>query len=218
MILPVLSAQLTDNSIDALPPLVELTKDEDHQRMMDLLGITELRPGANGMDENEPNYANYDESKANPYPDLPEILVTNSGHKITTPEMWWNLRRPEIVELFDREIYGRVPENTPAVTWEVVETKQDTVGTAIMKTKQLLGHVDNSSYSHITVDIQLSLSTPANATGPVPVVMEFGFGFGRGGRRGGRTRPANAPPLLAGAGCIPRLGLCHYRPKQHPSG
>ena len=197
LLIPDVSAQQTTTGAETFPPPVELTKDEDHRRMMDLLGITELRPGANGMDKNAPNYANYDESKANPYPDLPEILVTNSGQKVTTPEMWWNVRRPEIVELFDREIYGRVPEIIPVVKWEVVETKQDTVGTTIMKTRQLLGHVDNSAYPHITVDIQLSLSTPADAAGPVPVMLEFGFaGFGRGGRGGfgSRPRPANAPP------------------------
>ena len=51
-------------------------------------------------------------------------------------------------------------------------------------TKQIVGHVDNSSYPQITVDIQLTLTTPANATGPVPVIMEFG-GFGGAGARAG---------------------------------
>ncbi|MFC1551332.1 GDSL-type esterase/lipase family protein [Candidatus Latescibacterota bacterium] len=194
LLVPDVTAQQTTTGAETFPPPVELSRGEDHKRMMDILGITELRRGANGMDMDAPNYANYDESKATPYPDLPEILVTNDGQKVTTPEMWWNVRRPEIVELFDREIYGRVPENTPAVTWEVVETKQDTVGTRIMNTKQLLGHVDNSSYPHITVDIQLSLSIPADATGPVPVMLEFGFVFPRGSRFANRPRPANAPP------------------------
>ncbi|MFC1651147.1 GDSL-type esterase/lipase family protein, partial [Candidatus Latescibacterota bacterium] len=187
------SAQQTTNDAETLPPPVELSRDEDHKRTMELLGITELRPGAEGMDKSAPNYANYDESNANPFPNLPKILVTNDGQQVTAPEMWWNIRRPEIVELFDREIYGRVPENTPAVTWEVVETKQDTVGTTVMKTRQLLGHVDNSSYPHITVDIHLSLSTPAEAAGPVPVMLEFGFVFPRGSRFANRPRPANAP-------------------------
>jgi lysophospholipase L1-like esterase len=183
------------------PAAVQLTREEiqelskqDRQRMLDILGITELRRGANGRDKDAPNYANYDESKANPYPDLPEILVTNSGEKVTTPEKWWNVRRPEIVEMFDSEIYGRVPENTPEVKWEVVETSQDTAGTVIMNTRQLVGHVDNSSYPQISVDIQLTLSIPADAVGPVPVMMEFGFVFPRGSRFARRPRPANAPP------------------------
>ena len=50
---------------------------------------------------------NYDESKANPYPELPDPLTLNNGQKVTTAQIWWDQRRPEIVELFDREVYGR---------------------------------------------------------------------------------------------------------------
>ena len=38
--------------------------------------------------------------------------------------MWWNQRRPEIVEDFDREVLGRVPKNVPKVTWEVTKTAE----------------------------------------------------------------------------------------------
>lgn len=34
--------------------------------------------------------------------------------------MSWNRRRAEIAEDFEREIYGRVPKDTPQVTWSVV--------------------------------------------------------------------------------------------------
>ncbi len=71
------------------------------------------------MNRNAPNAANYDESKVNPYPNLPDPLVLKNGEKVTTAEQWWNKRRPEIVEDFDREVYGRVPKDVPKVTWEV---------------------------------------------------------------------------------------------------
>jgi hypothetical protein len=143
--------------------------------MMNLLHITSLRQGANGRNPQAPNAANYDESKANPYPDLPDPLVMNDGQRVITPEQWWTKRRPEIVELFDREVYGRVPANTPRVNWEVVSTAKGTNNNVPVLTKHLIGHVDNSSYPLITVDIDLTLTTPANAAGPVPVIMEFGF-------------------------------------------
>ena len=59
-----------------------------------------------------------------------------------------------------------------------------------------MGHVDNSSYPQITVDIQLTLTTPANANGPVPVIMEFGFGGLRRRDAAGApgAGPARAPP------------------------
>jgi len=161
---------------------------EDHQRMMDLLGITSLRPGRNGMNPQAANYANYDEAKANPYPNLPDPLALKNGRKTTTAQMWWNQRRAEIVEDFDREIYGRVPKDTPKVTWEVIRTTQEKNGDVPVTTKELVGHVDNSFYPAISVDIQLTLTTPADATGPVPVIMEFGFG-----RRFGRARRGSGP-------------------------
>jgi len=162
------------------PPPVQLTAQEDRQRLLDLLHITSLRNGANGSNPQAPNYANYDESKANPYPDLPDPLLLKNGKKVTTAKMWWEQRRPEIVEDFDREIYGRLPKVMPGVKWEVTSTTQETVGDVAVVTKQLVGHVDNSAYPQITVDIKATLTTPAKSAGPVPVMMELGGGGGRG--------------------------------------
>jgi hypothetical protein len=163
---------------DHLQPPVQLTAEQDHQRLMDLLNIKELRPWVNGLDPNAPNLPNYDESKANPYPNLPDPLVLKDGRRVTTKEMWWKERRPEIIEDFDREIYGRLPENIPPVNWVVTAIEPQTVGGISVITKYLVGHVDNSSYPLVNVDIQLTLSTPANATQPVPVIMELSFGNG----------------------------------------
>ena len=49
------------------PPLIQFTAEQDHQNMMDQLGIKSLRPGPSG-NESAPNHANYDTSIANPYP------------------------------------------------------------------------------------------------------------------------------------------------------
>jgi hypothetical protein len=156
----------------AQPRPVHLTSEQDHRRIMDLLHITSIRRGADG-DPKSPSAANYDESKANPYPKLPDPLVLKNGQKVTTAGMWWSKRRPEIVKDFDREIYGRAPKNTPKVRWEVVSTAKETNGDIPVITKKLIGHVDNSAYPAITVNIDLTLNTPANANGPVPVVMEL---------------------------------------------
>jgi hypothetical protein len=161
----------------AVPEAKTWTASEDHQNMMDQLGIRSLRPGPSG-NEQMPNHANYDESTANPFPRLPDVLTSKNGRKVTTAEMWWTGRRKEIVEDFEREVYGRVPASVPNVTWKVTETAADKIGTYPVVRKQLAGHVDNSSYPSIDVDIQLTLVTPASATGPVPVMIIFrGAGF-----------------------------------------
>jgi len=148
------------------PPPVKLTKEEDHQRLMDLLHMTEIRRGRDGMNKDSPYYANYDESKANPFPDLPDPLTLKNGKKITKAADWWNKRRPEIVEDFDREIYGRVPKVTPKVNWVVTSTTTEKDGDVDVITKKLEGVVDNSTYPDIEVKIALTLSTPANAKAP----------------------------------------------------
>jgi hypothetical protein len=172
------AARGDDPPKNADPAPVQLTAEQDHKRLMDLLKIDSLRQGANGNDPKAANAANYDESKANPYPKLPDPLVLKDGTQVKTADVWWKQRRPEIVEDFDREVYGRAPRETPKVKWEVTDTKKRKVGDVDVVTKQLVGYVDNAAYPQITVDIKLTLTTPADAKGPVPVMMEFGFGFG----------------------------------------
>ena len=143
-----------------LPPPLKLTAQEDHRKMMELLGIKQLRRGADGNNRQSPYYQNTDEAKANPWPKLPDPLVMKNGERVTSPQLWWEKRRAEIVEDFDREVYGRVPRDVPAVKWEVTKTTKEKVGEIPVVTKQLTGHVDNSSYPLINVDIQLTLTTP----------------------------------------------------------
>jgi hypothetical protein len=157
----------------AAPPPVTFTADQDHQNMMDQLGIKALRPGPSG-NEKAPNHANYDESKANPYPNLPDPLILNDGQKVTTPQIWRDKRRPEIVEMYEKYVYGRIPRDVPKVTWTVAAVDHEMIGFNRVIAKDLIGQVDNSSYPAINVKIHMTLVTPASATGPVPILIMFG--------------------------------------------
>jgi len=179
-----------------VPPSVEWTAEQDHQDMMNQLGIKALRTGPSG-NENDPNHANFDEAKASPYPNLPDALTLKSGAKVTTPEMWWKQRRPEIVEDFEREVLGRVPPNVPPVRWTVTSTEKGLSGSIPTIEKQLTGHVDNASYPSIDVNIEMTVVTPANATRPVPLMMMF-----RWGKRG-QPPPIPAAVLKAMNGTDP---------------
>src|SRR5215831_16955865 len=81
-------------------PEQQAATEADHKNMMSQLGITALRPGPSG-NESAPNHANYDESLANPFPNLPDVLTLKNGAKVTTADQWWRQRRPEIVEDFE---------------------------------------------------------------------------------------------------------------------
>jgi hypothetical protein len=180
------------------PAPLQLTAEQDHRLMMKALDIKNLRRGADGRNRNAPNAANYDESKANPYPNLPDPLILKNGQKVTTAEQWWNKRRSEIVEDFDREVYGRVPKDVPTVKWELTGTTEEKIGGTAAVTKKLAGHVDNAKCPQIKVDIQLTLTTPADAKGPVPVMLEFGFGPRPGGAAGkAATSKGDAPKKKA---------------------
>jgi hypothetical protein len=172
---------MTPTADEPPKPPEQLTAQEDHKRMMELLGIKSVRRGADGNPKST-NAANLDESKANPFPDLPDPLTFKDGKKVSNADDWQR-RRLEIVEDFDREVYGRVPKETPKVRWEIKETVKEKVGDVSAITKKIVGKVDNSSYPLVTVEIQLTLTTPEDAPGPAPVMMEFGFNFG--GRRPG---------------------------------
>jgi lysophospholipase L1-like esterase len=178
-------AAMTQSDLSRFPPQVKFTGDGDHQNMMDQLGIKALRPGAN---PNDPS--TFDETTANKYP-LPELMVMKNGTKVTKVKQW-PARRAEIQEDFEREVYGRIPKNVPKVNWEVTNTSTENIGGIPGVTKTLVGHVDNSSYPLIRVDVQASMTTPANAKGPVPLMVEFDWEFRRA-----PTPPAWQQQLIA---------------------
>jgi hypothetical protein len=157
---------------------IVMSSAQDRQRVMDQLKIT-LFPSGPGA------YlaSTYDENTANPYPKLPDPLTFNDGSKVKNASQW-NRRRAEIVELFDREVYGRRPKNIPKVTWTVASTTEGVTANVPVITKQLVGRVDNSAYPELNVTLLATLSTPKNAKGPVPVVLMFG---------GGGAAPASVP-------------------------
>jgi hypothetical protein len=154
---------------------VTLTSEQDHRRILDALHIAVLRRGPDG-DPRSPHAANFDEAKVLSDLDLPDPLVLKNGQRVDSAEEWWRLRRPQIAADFEHEMYGRVPPNTPKVSWRVIASRTQTMGGREVLTKDLIGHVDNSAFPAVSVDIQLSLSTPAHAHGPVPLMLELGLG------------------------------------------
>lgn len=187
-------------SLAERPAVVDYTTREDHQHMLNQLGITKLRPGPSGNPK-DANAANYEEALANPFPELPDTLKRNNGQPVSSIQSWWKERRPEIVEAFEREVVGRVPAAVPQVTWETRTTRDGKSGDIETVEKHFVGVVDNRKCPDITVNISMSLTLPkqASAEKPVPVLMMFGwtpfdpmpsgFGGGRGpGRSPGPTR------------------------------
>ena len=53
----------------------------------------------------------YDESRVINY-ELPDPLICLDGTKVVNSKLWINKRRPEIINLFEQEVYGQSPLNT----------------------------------------------------------------------------------------------------------
>ena len=157
--------------------LDRLTND-NQEHMMKAHGLKELRPGRDGYSTDPAIGANYDETIANVSVTYPDPLVTADGRKVKNARMWKNVRRPELIRLFEDEVYGRIPDNVPGVTWKVVKEEKVMTGSIPCISRQLEGVVDNSSCPEISVTIQADVVWPESAVGEVPVIVEYGFMLG----------------------------------------
>jgi hypothetical protein len=153
---------------------------DDYQNMLDQLGIKKIRPGRNSKEKDTSN-----EATANPHKDtLPELMKFKDGTKVATADQWPK-RRAEMVEDFERDVYGRIPKNVPKVTWKVVKTTEGESGGIATVTKDLEGEVDNSAFPKIKVVIKASFTVPKFAASKVPIIIQYGgFGGGKGGGPG----------------------------------
>ena len=124
-----------------------------------------------------------------------------NGTKVTTAAQWQK-RRAELKHLFDDQVYGRYPARIPKIAWHVDGTETMEVQGVPAIVKRVTGHVDNSAYPAITVDIKLEVVTPAATKGKkVPVIL----GGGLVHPRPPRLAPAPGQPvhLLAAPADVP---------------
>ncbi len=120
---------------------------------------------------------NFDEAKMPTYV-LPDPLVTDVGRPVTDAKMWWEQRRPEILSLFENEMYGRTPEfsfardgflRRPRI--EVRAEKKNALGGKAVRREVRLHFTANSGGPYIDVLLYL----PAVAKRPVPAFVMLNF-------------------------------------------
>lgn len=139
--------------------------------LMCLLGLSVAIAGAREAKENDSN-VNYDEARL-PHYDLPPALVTVEGKRVTTPEEWRNVRRPQILSLFSNLVYGRTPEPTSPIEieFEVVKTDPEFMnGRATRKDVAIRFHNDKGDAEMLVI-----VYVPNGVEGPVPAFMKHSF-------------------------------------------
>jgi hypothetical protein len=145
-------------------PVVHLTAEQDHARLLKLLHLSSLRPA--------PATDNTDEALANPYPDLPDPLKLADGKPVLTTDDWWQKRRQEIADTLEDEVYGHAADNAN-VTWTAATPVPEKVGAAAALRHDVTGLITSSraSIPPIRGVARLTLWLPAAAKAPVPVIL-----------------------------------------------
>jgi len=135
--------------------------------------------------------SNYDEAKVGNYT-LPDPLVLRNGQPVRDATTWMNVRRPEILSLYETEIYGRVPGNAPTIRWEIRELATNALNGAAIH-KELVGTIGNASPPQ-TVTVDLLLPAGARTASPVLLHMTF-FGSLRSALSPGGNATSAQPRL-----------------------
>ena len=112
----------------------------------------------------------YDESKVAPY-ELPDPLVCLDGTKVTDSSAWLKKRRPEVLSLFEDEVFGCSPGKPKAMRFEVVEEAKEALGGRATR-KQVVIHLGKGKKA---LAVNLLVYLPRKAEGPVPGFITINF-------------------------------------------
>ncbi len=109
---------------------------------------------------------NYDESKVPAY-NLPNVLETSAHRQVRTKTAWERVRRPEIITLFEDNVYGQMPKAIDRLTYSI---KQEDAGA--MAGKATLKEVSiEVTHNQKLLKINLILFVPVKPKKPVPVFL-----------------------------------------------
>ncbi|MDP3071691.1 MAG: acetylxylan esterase [Opitutaceae bacterium] len=120
--------------------------------------------------------SNYDEAKVGAYT-LPDPLVLRSGERVRDAATWATRRRPELIALYETEIFGRVPATAPRVSFEVVSAQAGALEGAAVRKHIVVRFSPQAGTGAGDVKVDVVLLLPANARGPVPVLLHALFGY-----------------------------------------
>jgi hypothetical protein len=117
---------------------------------------------------------NYDESKVRPYT-LPDPLVSADGSRVRDASAWREKRRPELLEMFSREVYGRTPGGRPAgMHWAVTSIDRGALGGKAVRKEITVWFTPNKDGPKMHVLIyQPSVSSGARAPWPAFLGLNY---------------------------------------------
>ena len=111
----------------------------------------------------------YDEAKVPAY-ELPDVLTMKNGKAVSSVKQWERKRRPELLELFANEIYGKAPIGRPEELHFELLSSSDALGGKAVR-KEVAIYFDKAE----TQGLKLLLYVPKNAKGAVPAFLGVNF-------------------------------------------
>lgn len=111
---------------------------------------------------------NYDESKVPKYK-LPEVLVSDKGEKIVDSKAWIEKRRPEILSLFEENIYGKIPVKLEG-SFKVIDNSDQGLNGKAVRKQVVMTYRNNGKEINLNLLIFLPKSSQK-----VPVVIGLNF-------------------------------------------
>jgi hypothetical protein len=118
----------------------------------------------------QPQGFNYDESKV-PTFTLPDPLVLTNGDKVVDAKTWQETRRPEILKLFEEQVYGRSPRPRDDMSFEVVSVDKQALGGKAVRKEVTVYFSSDKAGPQMSILIYL----PAVAKGPQPTFVGYNF-------------------------------------------
>jgi hypothetical protein len=113
--------------------------------------------------------ANYDETKVPKYT-LPDPLTMRNGERIRDAKAWVERRRPEILELYRSEVFGRSPARPAELNFEIASSEKTALGGRALRKRVTVWLAGKDGPK-----MDLVLYLPAGVKKPSPVFLGLGF-------------------------------------------
>ena len=113
---------------------------------------------------------NYDEGKVGNHP-LPNVLECEDGTQVRDSASWISKRRPEILDLFSRYVYGKSPAQQIEIDWEEISVNLNALGGRAKRYEIAIYYGGKTR----GVRVDLALYIPNSATNPVPLFLGCNF-------------------------------------------
>jgi len=135
-----------------------------------MIGLTLLMVGGACLGAPEEFPINYDESKVPAYT-LPDPLRMENGEVVSTPGQWHAKRRPELLALFESQMYGHAPGRPAAMHFRPGPSDPQALGGKAARKEVSVYFAAGDGDPRMDILIYL----PKNTTGPVPLFLGLNF-------------------------------------------